>query len=204
MTSKVVICNLAISHLGSGKEIANMTERSEEARVCNRFYDTVRDIVLADMNWPFATKVAALGLIETLTDANAEWNYLYRYPVDCLNLIRVRSGAKVDTRESRIPFKVSKDVSAKVIYCDQDDAYVEYIERVVDPSFYSESFLMALSFKLAAYIAPRITGGDPYKMRKEMTEQYRDEIANARRRSMNEEAEALLNPESDLIRARGY
>src|SRR5688572_11149621 len=110
MASETEIANLALSHLGVGKEIANLeTERSQEAVACRRFYDTARDATLRDFSWPFATKIAVLGLIEA--DPNDEWDYSYRYPSDCLQLRRILSGVRNDTRDSRVPFKLAHDDS---------------------------------------------------------------------------------------------
>src|SRR5665648_440114 len=98
MSSATEICNMALGHLASGKEIANLeTERSAEAIACRRFFDSARDAVLRDFSWPFATKIKALSLIEE--DPNSEWAYSYRYPTDCLNFRRILSGTRTDTRD---------------------------------------------------------------------------------------------------------
>ena len=77
-SSKTEIANLAISHLGIGKTIANLElEKSQEAIACRRFYDTVRDSSLRDFPWPFAGKIQALALVSN------EWLYAYQYPSDC-------------------------------------------------------------------------------------------------------------------------
>ena len=201
MSSTTEIANMAISHLGIGKEIANLdTEQSEEAAACRRFYEVAKQSTLADHDWAFATKEAVLGLITAAP--NSEWNFSYRYPVDCLNMRRIKSGMRTDTSKSRIPYKILIDGSGRVIYTDQEDAEVEYTQDITTAEFFSAEFNLALSFRLASYIAPRLTGGDPFKMKEEMLGQYALELGRAKKKSMNEER-ADQAPDSEFITTRG-
>jgi len=201
MSSSTEIANMAISHLGMGKEIANLdTEQSKEASACRRFYDVARQAVLMDYDWTFATKEAVLNLIEE--EPNDDWLYSYRYPVDCLSLRKILSGSRRDTLSSKVPYKISKDSSGKLVFSDQEDASVEYTEDVEDPTYFSTPFTIALSFKLAAYIAPRVTAGDPFKLKSEMLAQYALELDNAKKADMNEEVQDLM-PQSESLTVRG-
>lgn len=200
MASRTEICNMAISHLGVGKEIANIdTEQSEEASACRRFYDTARDATLRDFPWPFATKAVALSLIATLTDD--EFTYSYRYPSDCIDLRKIQSTIRNDTRQSRVTSKISKDSSGRVIYTDMENAVAEYTSRVTDPQFYPPDFEIAFSFRLAAYIAPRLTKGDPFGLRKQAMDMYEMEISRAKAASGNEE-QMDEKPVSEFERSR--
>lgn len=193
---------MAISHLGVGKEIANIeTEQSQEASACRRFYDTARDATLRDFPWPFATKFVALSLIETFSSSTAEYNYSYRYPSDCIKLRKIKSGTRNDSRDSRVTYKILKDSSARIIYTDEENAEAEYTERVEDPSFYPSDFEIAFSFRLAAYIAPRLAKGDPFGLRKAAMDMYNLEISRAKASSINEEQRDEL-PESEFVRNR--
>lgn len=200
MSSVVQICNLALSHLGSGKSIANIgTEKSQEAYACNSFYETARDAVLRDFAWPFATKIVSLGLVET--DPNDEWGYSYGYPSDCLKARRILSGIRNDDRDSRVPFKLIYTATRQLIYCDQEGAELEYTVKVTDAERFSPDFVMALSFRLAAYISPRITGGDRFKQGERATRMYTFEIDKAKASGVNEE-QPDQEPESEFIQAR--
>ena len=191
---------MAISHLGIGKEIANLdTEQSQEASACRRFYDEAVEIVLSDFDWPFATKQATLNLIAS--NPTAEWDYSYRYPTDCLRIRRILSGIRQDTASSRVPFKITQDSLGKLIYSDQQNAEVEYTVRITDPSYFTSEFIFALSFRLAYYIAPRLTGGDPFKLQDRMIQQYMYEMGKAKERSLNEERHDVPN-DSELITTR--
>ena len=201
MASKTEIANMAISHLGIGKEIANLeSEKSEEAKACRRFYETAKENVLGDLDWTFATKFVTLNLIEE--NPTTEWRYSYKYPVDCVNMRRILSGLRDDTQESRIHYRIVTDDSGKVIFTDAENAELEYTRNLNDTSLFSSEFNLALSFYLASLTGARLTGGDPFKIKQEMMAQYQMELGRAKKKNMNEEV-TVAEHESDLIRARG-
>ena len=198
--SEVAIVNIALSHLGVGKEIANLvTEQSEEAECARRLYGTARDATLRDFPWPFATTIATLALIEE--DPNDEWAYSYRYPTDCLYLRRILSGIRNDYRQSRVSYKIAQDSGGSLIYTDQGDAQIEYTARVTDPTRYPQDFVIMLSLYLAALIAPRLAGGDPHKLGDRAMKMYYLELSKAVSRAANEE-QAEEAPVSEFERAR--
>ena len=200
MASKTTLCNLAISHLGSGKEIQNFdTDTTEEAAACRRHYEDAKKSALADHDWTFATKFQTLNLIESFTDG--EWRYSYRYPTDALKIRRIKSGARLDTADSATPFKIIQDASGLLIYTDEEDAVVEYTTDITDPSFFSPQFTIAFSFRLSFFIAARITGGDPFKLKQEMLQAYLLELGTAKANDLNAERQDP-KPESEFITAR--
>ena len=78
--SDVVICNLALSHIGAGT-IAALADATTIARACNTHYATTRDAVLRDHAWGFAKKRKVLILI---ADTYSGWDYSYLHPADCI------------------------------------------------------------------------------------------------------------------------
>lgn len=203
MSSKTEICNLAISHLGVGKTIADVdTEQSEEALICRRYYSIVRDMTLSDFSWPFATKFATLALVTERP--NNEWAYSYRYPDDCISITRILSGVRNDNRQSRISYKILRDNTGLLIYTDQVSAQIEYTAETDDPTFYPADYIMALSLRLASYIAAKITKGDPFGMGQKVLAMYYQEISRAQASAANEE-QPDQRPDSEFIRIReGY
>lgn len=199
MASQVDIYNLALSHIGTGTEVASTGERSQHALACNRFYEMTRDAVLRDFPWPFAKRIAALALVEA--DPNEEWGYSYRYPTDSLKVRRILSGIRNDNRQSRVPYVIASDATGSLIYTDTSEAEIEYTAKITDPETFFPDFVMALSFRLASYIAPRLTGGDPFKLGERAVKFYAAEMAQAQVSAANEE-QAEEDPDSELIRAR--
>lgn len=199
-SSKTEICNLALSHLGIGSELSNLdSDSGQEATSCRRFYETTRDEVLRDFSWSFTTKFATLALVEE--DPTTEWAYSYRVPSDCLMLRRILSGIRNDNRQSRVPFKVAQDASGLLVYTDMEDAVIEYTVRVEDTSLYPPDFTVALSYKLAFYVAPRLTKGDPFGLRKSAMDMYQYTLAKAAANNNNEQQDEEI-PQAESIRAR--
>lgn len=197
--SDTEIANLALLHLGVGKEIASLeTENSAEANAVRRIYDHARDRMFRDFSWPFTTKMEALTLVEE--DPNGEWAYSYRYPSDCLMFRRILSGQRQDTRQSRIPYRITSDDDGRLILTDMEDAEAEWTYLVEDVTMYPPDFVMAFSWLIASYIQPRLTTVDSGLGRRAM-EMYMLEVSKAQASSVNEE-QAEEPPESEFIRER--
>lgn len=198
--SKTQLCNMALSHLGTGKEIADLdTEKSEEASACRRFYDIARKATLRDIKWPFAKTFGALGLVST--NPTTEWLYSYRYPSDCVKFIRILSGVRNDTRQSRVPYILGRDSQGVLIYTDEVNAVAEYTFDLDDPVLYTPDFDIMFSIGLAIYVAPRLTKGDPFKMQDTLRKYYMVEKLRAQSSSLNEE-QSEEDPRSEFERAR--
>lgn len=200
MASNTEMANLALSHLASGKEIANLeSERSDEAATMRRYYTIAVENALKDYPFSFCNVTETLALVETAP--NDEWAYAYRYPSDCLYPIRILSGLRNDSRQTRVPYKIGKDSSGKLIYCDQPNAQLEYTQNVKDWSKFPPDFVMAVSFLLAALASPRICGEDPHKLGERalrMYEYYKTKT-NAHDANSQQQEEP---PEAEHIRAR--
>lgn len=201
MPSKVEIVNLALSHLGIGKEIANLeTEKSEEANTSRLFYDIVISKVLEEFAWPFATKITALALVET--EPNTEWFYSYRYPTDCHMMRRILSGLRDDTEESAAPYRIVSDDSGLLIWTDEEDAQAEYTVKVTNPQFFSASFTLAASYLLAGMMAPRLTKGDQFQLGDKTLKLYEYMLGQARANAANEQRQETNDLSSGFTRVR--
>lgn len=200
MASKTEIFNMALSHLAVGKDVSNLeTEQSEEARVGRRLYDTALRATLAAFNWPFATRIVALALIEE--EPNSEWAFSYRYPSDCLNIRRVLSGIRNDNRQTRAPYKMAGDDTGTIIFTDEEDAQIEYTKYIDNPLIYPADFTLALSYYLAAMAAPSLTGGDQFKLGEKALRMYVVELKRAEARAGNED-QVEEEPDSEFVRIR--
>jgi hypothetical protein len=200
-TSTTAIANLALSHLGVAKTIGNLdTESSSEATACRTFYEECRNIVLRDFEWPFATRYVDLGLVAE--NPNTEWEFSYRFPSDAEKFRKILSGVRNETNESRVPYILASDDIGKLIYTDQSNATGKYTKKITDVSLFPSDFTMALSLRLAYYIAPRVTRGDPFKLQEKVINNYFIEISRTKATALNEE-QSEKEPESEFIRSRG-
>lgn len=200
MSTTADICNLALSHLGVGTEISSLdNDRTAVGAACRRFFDICRKQVLRDASWPFATKFAALGLVAS--EPTTEWGYAYQYPSDALKIRRIPSGIRTDTHQSRIPFREAYGASSRLLYVDLENANVEYTVDVDEASRFPPDFVMAMSLRLAVYIAPRVTSGDPFKLGERAGRLYTMEFGAAVTNSLAEGQQDTA-PEAESIRAR--
>lgn len=187
-TSLVGIYNLALSHVGTSTEVQSATENTSDANTCRRYYEQARDRTLEDFAWPFAKVTAVLALVEATP--TPEWLYSYRYPSDCLGARRIVS-ATLSVRNAGpaqiIPYLIGRDSQGLLLYCDLVSASLEYTQRITDVSQFAPSFVDALSFRLAWLIAPRVTGGDPYKLGTRAYQLYLQAIMEAQANALNEE-----------------
>lgn len=200
MSSSTSVSNLALSHLGVSTPIANLeTEKSTAARACRTFYDLTIEATLRDFPWPFCTVFETLALVST--DPTSEWKYAYRYPTDCFKLRRILSGNRNDNRQGRIPYRIGHDDAGRLIYTDQQDAEIEYTYKETRPDRFTPDFTLAASFRLAGYIAPTVTGGDPFKLGERAMRFYVFETTVAQANAVNEQQDEEP-PEAESIRAR--
>lgn len=165
----VDIYNLALSNLGISQVIADPNERTKYAIVCNRWYETCRDIVLADHPWRFATKAVSLAVVD---ETFPGWDYVYAYPDDCLAMRTITDDAGgrfiqnnfwLDLTSSsltavRMPFTraLKSDGNTQVILTDLPNAWGIYTARVTTPAVWSPQFLEALAWKLASVAGPSL------------------------------------------------
>lgn len=202
--SDTEIANIALSHIGVAKEIGNLEQDAgAEAQACRRYYSISVNQTLRDFNWPFATKYFVLGLVATNpAEIDQEWTYSYRYPSDCIKLRRIVSGVRPEHRQARIPFQIGQDATGLLIYTNQASAEVEFTKRETNVSRFPDDFVQAVSLRLANYILPRLTAGDPFNLRRSLIALYEWEISRARASAGNEEQEHE-DPASELERSRG-
>lgn len=199
MATKVDICNFALAHLAVGKTISNFdTDRTAEAAACRLFYDQVREELLRSFPWPFAKRFAALAVVEE--DPSDSWLFSYRYPTDALRLIDIFSGTRVDSRATLVRYHVGRDGTGKLIYTDQADAILNYIEDI-DAPYFDPDFTSAFSYLLASRIAPLVTGGDQFKLGERSLQLAQFYTAQARQNALNEQ-HVDEDPISDLERSR--
>lgn len=148
MADVVTVCNMALMRIGHSDTISDITEASNEARICNVFYEFTRDQVLRDFSWPFATKRSTLALLAE--DAPTSWAYAYTVPSDCI-FVRgiVMEGQRTQRPDDVTPF----EVNGRKLYTDQELAELIYTYRVEDLSLWDSQAISALAWLLASELA---------------------------------------------------
>lgn len=133
----VSICNLALGMLGI-PAIMSMEEPNNNAKLCRRFFPVLRDRVLRDHCWSFATTGTAL---QRLSEASydPEYEFVCLLPGDCIRVLRLMSGGAYRRIGARL-------------YVNESEPVAEYIRRVENPEEFDETFTEALQYLLAAEI----------------------------------------------------
>lgn len=199
MASSTEIANMATSHLSISKNIGNLdTSIGPEAEACRRFFDIAANTIQRQVPMAFSTKRALLGLIRE--DPDDEYQFEYTYPADCQVAGRIVSGFITDNRQTQHQYKIMHGTSSRVIWTNVQDAELEYQLIITDESRYVADVVLAISYKLAELIAPRITGGDPFGLGNKAKANYDEAISIAKANSLNEQQEEE-DPQSEFVRS---
>jgi hypothetical protein len=91
----VELCNLALGHI-SGAAILSLTEGSNEAIECSRFYRSTLRSVLRRKDWNFASVFKELTELDDVPDAaKGGWTHVYSYPSDCVSMREILNNNQV-------------------------------------------------------------------------------------------------------------
>lgn len=200
-SQKTQIANMTLVRIGISKLIANVdSESSTEARLIRTVFDDERDDILRDFPWPFARKIADLGLVGGTEDeaVNNDWQYSYRYPADCLYARRLTTVTGRNNANPP-PFVIGSDDQGQLLFTDEADAELEYTRRVTEPDQFDPIFRSALAWKIGMSIAA------PLSRVKEVIQLafsgFRFDLARAESRALNESQQDNA-AESEFIRSR--
>lgn len=200
-SSQIDICNAALGKLGQDITITSFTDQVKAAKVFSRCYDRVRDYVLADFPWAFATKAAALS---PLSEPALGWQFRYDYPEDCLNarivcdaggVPRAISCVNAQTSFSgQYEFEKLYGTQNTSIATNLEAAYLIYSARIEDTGRYPPHFVDALACRLAIEAAPVLASEVGLRLGPALEQKYLAAKYNASARDMNES-----NDQRDLV-----
>lgn len=167
MASQVQICNMALSHIGADARVSAISppDGSVEAGHCATFYDQARTEMLEPGAWAFTLARATLA---SVTNTSTAWAYAYAKPSDCLRPLRVLTpalGVTVFTQDE-VTLAVDDNDSARfkiegtTLYSNEPDAVLLYVRDQTDTTKFTPSFVSALSYLLASYLAGPIIKGN--------------------------------------------
>lgn len=196
--SKVDICNMALSNVGTQSTIEDIDEESAEAAQCRVWYDRARRQALEAYPWSFAK--TRLVLAEDAEDPpEGLWGFRYQYPADCIAAREIENPA--GPTADAVPFTVemTSDKSRRSILCNLEDATLIYTYDNDTPSTFSEHFVETLAYLLGSKIATSLTGNRQIKV--DLFNAYRGMIAVAPAQNANEGVEPPPR-EAEWVRGR--
>ena len=150
MPSEVSICNQAIGWLG-GNLITSLGDETTEAILCNANYASLRDAVLEEGKWTFATR--RLKLVQSGTDPEYGYSHRFAIPTEVLSVISATPHREQKNSTDNFDWRREEEY----ILCDVDVLYAKCIVRITDPQRFSSMFVQALAARMAADLAAPLT-----------------------------------------------
>ena len=154
MSSEVSICNQAISWLG-GNLIISLDDESTEAQLCKANYAELRDAVLEEGEWTFATKRFKL-----LPSPDAPvYGYSHKFEIPNGVLVVKKTTQWADNANDSNEFDWRREEN--FIVTNVDVVYIKAIVRITDVKKFNATFNQALAARIAADIAIPLTESQP-------------------------------------------
>ena len=152
INSKISICNLALAAIGEDA-IRDFDEGNKRARMCDVFYESTRDYVLAQFAWPFARRQTELKQLTTSVNWHPDGTYVYSLPVECHQPLDLWPEGSMTNWEVS-----GTELTCRLDNVDADDTVVLiYTGKEMNPTKFSSQFIYLLSIALAVRICPSLT-----------------------------------------------
>lgn len=147
------IANITLIKIGADTITAITDTGDEKARKLNATWEYVRNEVLEAKDWNFAKDRVELARSTETPDFG--FDFKYALPSDFLRLVL--------KNPHNMPANTDYVIESGYLLTDYDNTsvglFIRYIKVVTDPTKYTSSFITALSFRWAAEVCERITGG---------------------------------------------
>lgn len=184
----ISICNLALMQLGI-PAITSFQDENNNAKLCKTFFPVLRDRVLRDHTWSFATAGYELQCLNEKS-FDPEYRYVCALPGDVIRVIEIVGNRPYRRIENKI---LVKELPATLIYT----------RRVDDPNLFDETFVEALQYLLAAEIG--MSNTRDAQLINMYRQEYEKRLALARSIDSQENRYAIqTSPQrSSWIRSRG-
>ena len=174
--TEIDVINKALLLLGD-RQITDRTENSERAKIMDAIYDNVRDKLLRECQWNFATTQKSIAQDASYTVVfSEEFDAAHHLPADFLYMVRVEGDVQYKMLDNRILVNEVSDGAALKI---------EYVKRVTDMSVADPFFVDALAYRLAYEACERITQSNTKKS--DLAAEYELSITRAKRHNGQED-----------------
>ncbi len=169
MASAVSIVNVALVKLGQ-RTIEALTDDSPQARIANRTFVDIRDDVLREHTWNWATKRTSLAASATSPD----WGFENAFPLpsDYLRLVDVNNPSKFKYQIE------STDDGAVIVTNIAAPLEILYVARITDVTQMDTKFREVLSARFASEWAEDMTGVS--KLAEDLTILYDRKLRDAK------------------------
>lgn len=193
MSSEVSICNQALSWLGVSP-ILTLDDVIKPAQLCKANYAQLRDTVLEEANWTFATKRFKFQTPEATAPV---YGYANSFLVPTTTLLVVECN---DTAEPQGDYDLDWRYEDNRIVTDAAIVYAKCIVQVTDPKKFTNTFRQALAARIAAELAVPLTESSAKETK--MWNLYAAKLGVARSVDGKQGASDRLKSRSRITRAR--
>lgn len=185
MTTKVNMCNTALSHLGAAPSVVSLDPPDGGAYAihCGRMYPVALEYVLESHPWQFALRRTALVLSEE--EPNDQWAYAYAVPSSMVRpYALLPDGAAKDT--DGVEYVIEDDV----IFTNAEAPVLLYVTSEISLGSMPPSVASAVSWRLAYLLSGAIMKADgatrDYLDKKAISEMMRAASIDAMSRKQRE------------------
>jgi hypothetical protein len=166
MISEVSICNQALSWVGADM-LSSLDEPGATAQWCKNNYDFIRDAVLEERMWTFAT-----ARDSSTSGDKDEWGqkFKHRLPEEWLAVYRV-----FEDSEGKRPAKWVRE--GQYVLSDCATVYLWGLQRIVDTNKFTNLFVQAVAARMAAEMAIPFT--ENRQLQADLWGLYQQKLADA-------------------------
>lgn len=146
--SETDIANMALMKVGAKPPIVTLTEDSDNARLCNRFFASVRDALLRGHPWNCAIHRKTITALAAAPDS--DYDHQFQLPTNpwCLRILQV--GAVEDQ-------PIEWRIEGRRLLCNESSVPIVYVKRITDTNEFDALLVDALVLKLAIKIVMPLT-----------------------------------------------
>ncbi|MCT4552147.1 MAG: hypothetical protein N4A44_00605 [Alphaproteobacteria bacterium] len=137
-TTKIDICSKALMKIGASP-IQSLEENTSESIISSQFYDIVKESLLSEHEWSFATKTQELNILNVESDQEGYEN-VFQLPHDLIRVLSISSSANGIS----IDYKLYQDE----IHTNAEKVYITYIYRVGE-KYFPQFFVNLMTTSLA-------------------------------------------------------
>ena len=190
--SEVSICNQALTFLGQ-KPITSLNDANTTAEWMRNNYPFIRDAVLEERMWTFATARAA----STTMDRDA-WDTAYAHPapLNWISVFRIYRNSGISTLTS-----IDWRLEDGNILCSESNILLWGLKRVTDTGKFSPLFVQALAARIAADACIPLT--ENRQLQVDMWGLYGDKLREAAARDGQQGSNDMIT-QSRLTGVRNY
>ncbi len=213
LVSAVDVCNMALGLIGNKAKVTAISpvDGSAESTHCARYYPIALRSLLEMHNWSFAQRKIELTVVNADPDDTDDpaWCYRYQIPDDWVKTISILADEAEDNyliagvkQPQDCEIKYSETDEEQRLYTDTEDAWLRYTFYEDDPNQWSQLFIQALAWHLAAMLAgPIIKGAEGHTEAQRCLQRMGQYLAEAKGKDSNER-QATLTRKASWIAGR--